>query len=85
MKCNIKFVTAAAGCLTALAASAVIEGVSPVLGGDMLKVMSDMGHGEEIVISDANFPAHAACATMIRNSMGPVPSGCLANLKNRRT
>lgn len=66
MKSNVKFVAAAAGCLTAFAASAVLEGVSPVLSGEMLKVMSDMGHGEEIVISDANFPAHTACATVIR-------------------
>lgn len=49
-----------------LTASAVLERISPVLSGEMLQVMSDMGHGEEIVIADANFPAHSVCDRVIR-------------------
>lgn len=36
----------------------MLKGISPVISPDLLKVMSEMGHGDEIVISDAHFPAH---------------------------
>lgn len=52
--------------ISVLTASAVLERISPVLSGEMLQVMSDMGHGEEIVIADANFPAHSVCDRVIR-------------------
>lgn len=53
-------------CLATMVASAVLERISPVLNGEMLHVICDMGHGEEIVISDANFPAHSVCDNVIR-------------------
>ncbi len=37
----------------------MLKGINPVLTGDLLKVLSDMGHGDEIVIADGNYPAHA--------------------------
>ena len=52
--------------LVATVASAVLENVSPVLSGEMLHVLCDMGHGEEVVVSDANFPAHSVCGKVIR-------------------
>jgi len=55
-----------AAVLAAIPAWALLNGVSPVLSGEMLKVLNDMGHGEEIVISDANFPAHATGRPVIR-------------------
>lgn len=36
----------------------MLKGISPVISPDLLKVLAEMGHGDEIVISDANFPAH---------------------------
>ena len=36
----------------------MLKGISPVLSPDLLKVLCEMGHGDEIVISDAHFPAH---------------------------
>lgn len=36
----------------------MIKGISPVVSPDMLKVLCEMGHGDEIVISDAHFPGH---------------------------
>ncbi len=36
----------------------MLKGISPVISPDLLKVLAEMGHGDEIVISDAHFPAH---------------------------
>ena len=36
----------------------MLKGISPVVSPDLLKVLSEMGHGDEIVFSDAHFPAH---------------------------
>lgn len=33
----------------------MLKGINPILTGDLLKVLSDMGHGDEIVIADGNF------------------------------
>lgn len=36
----------------------MLTGISPALSPDLLKVLCEMGHGDEIVFSDAHFPAH---------------------------
>jgi L-fucose mutarotase len=35
----------------------MLKGIDPVLTPDLLKVLAEMGHGDEIVIADANFTA----------------------------
>lgn len=35
----------------------MLDKISKLLTGDMLKILCDMGHGDEIVIADANFPS----------------------------
>lgn len=35
----------------------MLKGISKILTGDILKLLCDMGHGDELVIADANFPA----------------------------
>lgn len=35
----------------------MLKGLSPLLTPELLHVLSSMGHGDEIVIADANFPA----------------------------
>lgn len=37
----------------------MLKGVSPLVSPDLLKALAEMGHGDEIVFSDAHFPAHA--------------------------
>lgn len=37
----------------------MLNGISKILTGDMLKVLCDMGHGDVLVIADANFPAES--------------------------
>ncbi len=35
----------------------MLKGISPILSPDLLKIIAEMGHGDEIVIGDGNFPA----------------------------
>ncbi len=43
----------------------MLKGIPPVLSPELLKVLAEMGHGETIVIGDANF----AAASMAKNSI----------------
>jgi L-fucose mutarotase len=36
----------------------MLLGISKLLTGDLLKILCDMGHGDTIVIADANFPGN---------------------------
>ena len=42
----------------------MLKNVHPLLTSDLLSVLTSMGHGNEIAIVDANFPA-AACAQQL--------------------
>lgn len=44
----------------------MLKGISPVVSPDLLKTLAEMGHGDEIVISDAHFPGHAFNARTLR-------------------
>ena len=37
----------------------MLKGIHPLLTPDLLKALAEMGHGDEIVIADANFTAHS--------------------------
>lgn len=37
----------------------MLKGLDPLLCPELLKVLAEMGHGDEIVIADANFTAHS--------------------------
>lgn len=37
----------------------MLAGISKILTGDMLKVLCDMGHGDVLILADANFPGEA--------------------------
>ena len=44
----------------------MLKGISPVLSPDLLKILAEMGHGDEIVFSDAHFPAHTFGVRVLR-------------------
>jgi L-fucose mutarotase len=44
----------------------MLKSINPLLTGDLLAILSDMGHGDEIVIADANFPAATIARRLIR-------------------
>ena len=35
----------------------MLKGISPLLSPELLKVIAEMGHGDDLVIGDGNFPA----------------------------
>lgn len=37
----------------------MLKGISPILTPELLKVLAEMGHGDELVIGDCNFPAQS--------------------------
>ena len=37
----------------------MLKGISPLLSPELLKVLCEMGHGDELVIADGNFPSHS--------------------------
>ena len=44
----------------------MLKGISPAISPELLKTLAEMGHGDEIVFSDAHFPAHTVNAHVIR-------------------
>ncbi len=43
----------------------MLKNISPLLSPDMLKVLCEMGHGDRLVLADANFPS----ASMGKNAI----------------
>ena len=44
----------------------MLKGLDPLLGPELLAMLRGMGHGDEIVIADANFPATAHGRRVVR-------------------
>jgi L-fucose mutarotase len=44
----------------------MLYGIDPILGPDLLHALRAMGHGDEIVIADANYPAVSKARRLIR-------------------
>lgn len=40
----------------------MLQGISPLLSPDLLHLLASMGHGDEVVLVDANFPAASMAA-----------------------
>src|SRR4051812_48543655 len=53
----------------------MLIGIDPLLSGDTLGVLRDMGHGDGIVLADANFPAHYLGPPAIRIDTDIVRAG----------
>ncbi len=44
----------------------MLKGIDPLLGPDILHLIASMGHGDELVIADANFPAAGLAKRLVR-------------------
>lgn len=44
----------------------MLKGISPLISPDLLKALYCMGHGDEIVLSDAHFPAETFNKNVLR-------------------
>ena len=51
----------------------MLKGLSPLLNPELLKIMMEMGHGDEICIGDGNFPAAAYARRLVRLDGHGVP------------
>lgn len=61
----------------------MLKGISPLISPELLKVLCEMGHGDELVIADGNFPSHSVGkdAVVIRADGHGVPELLDAVLK----
>ena len=59
----------------------MLKGIPSILSPELLKVLMEMGHGDEIVIADGNFPAASVAQRLIRADGHPVPELLDAILK----
>ena len=59
----------------------MLKGISPVISPELLKILCEMGHGDEIVIGDGNFPAAANARRLVRLDGHGVPEVLDAVLK----
>lgn len=44
----------------------MLKNIPKILSPDLLKILCEMGHGDELVIADANFPAESCGQRVIR-------------------
>ena len=44
----------------------MLKGISPVVSPELLKIIAEMGHGDELVISDGNFPGASVGQRVVR-------------------
>jgi L-fucose mutarotase len=51
----------------------MLKGIPTILSPELLKIMMEMGHGDEIVIGDGNFPAASCAKRLVRLDGHGVP------------
>ncbi|WP_426446211.1 L-fucose mutarotase [Paenibacillus sp. S-38] len=51
----------------------MLIGIPRILSPELLKVLMEMGHSDEIVLADANFPAASVAQRLIRCDGHPIP------------
>ena len=59
----------------------MLKNISPILSPELLKTLMEMGHGDELVIGDGNFPSASIAQRLIRADGHGVPELLDAILK----
>ena len=59
----------------------MLKGIPKIIPSDLMKILMDMGHGDEIVIADGNFPAETLAKRIVRCDGHNVPEILEAVLK----
>ena len=59
----------------------MLKGVPAILSPELLKILAEMGHGDEIVLADGNFPAASMAQRLVRADGHGVPEVLEAVLK----
>jgi L-fucose mutarotase len=59
----------------------MLNGIPSILSPELLKIIMEMGHGDELVIADGNFPAASIAQRLVRSDGNMVPELLEAILK----
>ena len=51
----------------------MLKGIPPILSPELLKILMEMGHADEIVLADGNFPAASLARRLVRSDGHKVP------------
>ena len=52
----------------------MLKNISPAISPDLIKILMEMGHGDELVIADGNFPAASIAPRLVRaDGLGCLP------------
>ena len=51
----------------------MLKGISSIISPDLIKILMEMGHGDEIVLADGNFPAASVAQRLARSDGNQVP------------
>jgi L-fucose mutarotase len=43
----------------------MLKGISPLISPEFLKILCEMGHGDELVLADAHFPGHSISSSYV--------------------
>jgi L-fucose mutarotase len=44
----------------------MLKGIDPLLSGELLKMLDELGHGDQLVIADRNFPSFTQGSPVVR-------------------
>ena len=51
----------------------MLKNIPSILSPDLLKVLMEMGHGDEILLADGNFPSSSIAKRLVRLDGNPIP------------
>ena len=52
----------------------MLKGIAPSISPELLKVLAEMGHGDELILADAHFPGHSMNPKVLRADGLPITS-----------
>jgi L-fucose mutarotase len=59
----------------------MLKGIPPIISPELMKIMLEMGHGDELVVADGNFPAASVAQRLVRCDGHGIPELLEAVLK----
>ena len=59
----------------------MLKGIANIISPELLKILMEMGHGDEIVIADGNFPSASMAQRLVRLDGHDVPEVLKAVLR----
>ena len=52
----------------------MLKKISPLLSPELLKILAEMGHGDELVLADGNFPSASMAQRLVRADGHGIPA-----------